>query len=142
MAVNAHPYKHLVASGPLGLELLWVEDAAVAVSPEGSLPVDNWCPGQVGSSCLVLSCFFTETTCASAVFHCRVIPEGLSAGADGTAIDMSSVVDVHGSFSCEVQSCGFVPGCLGLGEGTRTQPFRGNSLSWGVLLRHSARLRA
>lgn len=29
----------------LRLGLVWVEDAAVAVSPEGSLPVDSWCPG-------------------------------------------------------------------------------------------------
>lgn len=32
----------------LRLGLVWVEDAAVAVSPEGSLPVDSWCPGAGG----------------------------------------------------------------------------------------------
>lgn len=57
--------------------------------------------GQVAGSCLVLSCFWTETACASALFCYRVIPEGLSAGAEGTAIDMSSVVDVPASFSSE-----------------------------------------
>lgn len=134
MAVNAHPYKHLVAPGPSAGS---GEDAAVAVSPEGSLLWTAAVLEQVGGSCLVLSCFCNKTACASAVFCCGVILEGLSAGAEGTAIDILSVAYVRASFGCgavgffqAVSVWGKAPGpsssgtihchrvsCLGMGPG-------------------------